>query len=305
MLAAGQQESVITEQAILKTVLYSDLFDYPLTPAEIAHFLIEVPATAESVQQHLREPRWLDGQIVRIDRFITARGRESLVSRRLDRSRTSDQLWLQARRFVRVLAALPFVRMVGITGALAMNNSAADDDIDVLLVTAARRVWLTRALSIALVYLGRALGNTLCPNYIISEDALWLDKHTLFVAHEFSQMVPVYGFDVYTRMRQVNDWIAVFLPNARQPFRSESEIRSGFVGRVVKQLGEWMLSGRLGDRLEAFEMNRKLKKFQPQLNQLDGDAILDQDHVKGHFQDYGLPVMRLYKSKLKEFKLSE
>ncbi len=305
MSSLGGSQPIVIEQAILKTVLYSDLFDYPLTSDEIAHYLIEVPADAASVCDRLRDPIWLDGQIAQVDRFITARGRESLVARRLDRRSSSDRLWKRARRFVRILAALPFVRMVGITGALAMDNSAANDDIDVMIVTAAHRVWLTRALSVALVYLGKILGDTLCPNYMISENALLLETRTLFAAHEFMQMVPLYGLDIYTRMRQLNNWIDLLLPNARSPLRSEPEVRSRLIGRTVKRISEWLLSGSIGDRLEAWEMNRKLKKFQSKLHQPDGDAILDQDHVKGHFKDYGAPVTRLYESKLREFQLGE
>ncbi len=305
MVSLGGDQHIVIEQAILKTVLYSDLFDYPLTSDEIAHYLIEVPADADSVRDRLRYPIWLDGQIARVDRFITAPGRESIVARRLDRLSSSDRLWKPARRFVLILAALPFVRMVGITGALAMDNCAVDDDIDVMIVTATRRVWLTRALSVALVYLGKIFGDTLCPNYVISENALLLETRTLFAAHEFMQMVPLYGLDVYARMRSLNNWIDSLLPNAHSPLRSEPEIQSGSFGRTVKRLGEWLLSGSIGDRLEAWEMNRKLKKFQPQLDWPDSNAILDQDHVKGHFQDYGGPVTRLYENKLKEFQLSD
>lgn len=297
-------QRLLIEQAILKTVLYSDLFDYPLTSEEIAHYLIGMPADANQVRERLNDSIWLDGQIAYVDRFITARGREALVARRLDRARASDRLWPRARRFGRVLAALPFVRMVGITGALAMDNSAASDDIDVMLVTTSHRVWLTRAFSVALVYLGKIWGDTLCPNYVISETTLSLETRTLFAAHEFTQMVPLYGLEVYARMRSVNPWLDAFLPNATAPLRSQPEIRSGVIGRAFKRISEWLLSGSIGDRLEVWEMKRKLKKFQPQLNQPDGDAILDRDHVKGHFNDYGAPVTRLYESKLKEFELS-
>jgi hypothetical protein len=211
---------------------------------------------------------------------------------------SSDRLWRRARRFVRVLRLLPFVRMIAITGALAMNNSAAGDDIDVLIVTAPDRVWLTRALAIALVYVGKLCGDTLCPNYVISERALILERHTLFVAHEFVQMVPVYGLDVYDHMHAANRWIQTMLPNAMRPLRSGSDQQPGVIGRTLKRSLEWSLSGRLGDVLEAWEMRRKIRKFQRNLGRPDGDAMLDHDHVKGHFNDYGGPVMRLYAERL-------
>ena len=39
-------EPAALERALLRTLLYSDLFDYPLTPAEAAHYLIGQPGTA-------------------------------------------------------------------------------------------------------------------------------------------------------------------------------------------------------------------------------------------------------------------
>src|SRR5512139_2012625 len=179
------------ERAILHTLLYSDLFDYPLTSAEAAHYLIGMPGTPAEVRACLAQSCWLADRVIEMNGYFALRGREALIARRLDRAAASERLWRRARRFVRVLRAVPFVRMIAITGSLAMKNSAAHDDIDVLIVTAPDRVWLTRALAIALVYAGKLCGDTLCPNYVISERALALDRRTLFVAHEFAQMAPV------------------------------------------------------------------------------------------------------------------
>lgn len=293
------------EYSILKTVLYSDLFDYPLTPDEITHYLIGVAGTIDQVCASLSAPVWLDGQLTYVDGYVMAHGREALVKRRIDRARSSDRLWRQARRFIRVLSILPFVRMIGVTGALAMDNSADGDDIDVMIVTVPDRVWLTRALAVLLVHVGKLCGDTLCPNYLISENALALEHHTLFVAHEFMQMVPVYGLNVYDRMCTANAWIEAILPNARRPLRAEPEYQLGPIGRVFKRWAERLLSGAIGDRLEAWEMRRKLRKFQSKLGRPDGDAILDRDHVKGHFDDYGGPVMRLYAERLAQHVIGE
>jgi hypothetical protein len=116
------------------------LFDYPLTPEEVAHYLIGMPSTVDEVHACLVRTRRLVDRIVELDGYLALRGREALIARRLDRGATSDRLWRRARRFVCVLRAVPFVRMIAITGALAMNNSAAGDDIDVLIVTVPDRV---------------------------------------------------------------------------------------------------------------------------------------------------------------------
>jgi len=239
-------ESDALERAILRTLLYSDLFDYPLTPVETAHYLIEQPVTVDEVRACLSRSSWLADRAIQLHGYVALRGREALIARRLDRAATSDRLWPRARRFVRVLRMLPFVRMIAITGALAMQNSAAHDDIDVLIVTAPDRVWLTRALAIALVYAGKLCGDTLCPNYVISERALALDRHTLFVAHEFTQMVPVYGLPVYDRMCDANQWIERVLPNATQSFWIQPEEAVGPIERGIDMVDRILQAVGLG-----------------------------------------------------------
>ena len=288
------------EIAVLETVLYSDLFEYALTRAEVAHYLIGVESDIEKIRACLEQPHYLNGHLKQIDGHVVARRREALVDLRRARTAPSSRLWRRARRFTRVLAAMPFVRMVAVTGALAMDNSAEGDDIDILIVARRGRVWTARLLGVMVVVAGKAFGDTLCPNYVISEDALAIETRDVFTAHEFAQMVPLHGLDVYERMRLANAWVLSYLPNARRPFRIEREIRSGPLGRAIRGIGEWVLGGRLGDALEEWEMRRKQRKFAPQVTP-ESNALLDRDHVKGHFNDYGLPVRRLFAERLAQF----
>lgn len=288
------------ETAILETVLYSDLFDYPLTTREITHYLIGAKADEKHVRFYLDAPRYINGNLQQHDGYVLTRKRDSLIARRRSRQSSSAQLWIYARRFVRVLAAMPFVRMVALTGALAMDNSARGDDIDVLIVTSHGRAWTARLFSVLLVVIGKLFGSVLCPNYVMTEDALELDQRNLFIAHEFAQMVPMYGLNSYKRMRDENPWVYEFLPNAFTPLRDEPEIRSGLLGRTFKRIGEWLLGGRWGDRLENWEMRRKQRKFAPEVTE-QSNALLDRDHVKGHFVDYGQEIMKLYEARLARY----
>lgn len=288
----------------MKTVLYSDLFDYPLTPEEIAHYLIGVETNSEEVRARLADPVWLDGQIRRVDGYITLAGREEIVRKRQARARFSNRIWRRAHLFVRLLSCVPFVRMVGVTGALSMDNSNEGDDVDVIIVTAPNRVWLVRAISLLLVYAGRLGRSTLCPNYLLSEEVLPLSRRSMYIAHEFVQMVPLYGFSVYARMRAANRWVEEVLPNARRPFHPRPERCPGMIGRSLKKLMERMLSRGLGDRLERWEMRRKLHKFQTRLSHSSG-AILTKDQVKGHFEDHGEYINRTYEIRLNQFSLAE
>ncbi len=294
-----------TERAVLRTLLYSDIFDYPLTVDEIAHYLMGIARSAADVETSLTSPVWLNGQIAKVEEYIVVRGRESLVRLRRERAHSSAQLWRRAHILGHILSCLPFVRMVAVTGALAMDNSPADDDIDLMIVAAPGRVYLARAWVILLVYAGRLFGQTLCPNYVVSENALALEPRDIYVAHEFAQMVPLYGADVYARMRAANRWIEAMLPNAAAPYRAAPEHRPGLIGRAFKHLFEWLLAGHIGDAIETWERQRKIRKFSPLLQQSGGNAIINQDQVKGHFSDHGERILRLYHQRLKEFQLTE
>ena len=292
------------ETAVLETVLYSDLFDYPLTRQELSHYLIGARADAELIAACLDAPRYLNGHVRQIGEYIVARRRERLVETRRARQATSFRLWTRARRYARILAALPYVRMVAITGSLAMDNSGPAGDIDLMIVTTRGRVWLARAEAIALHYAARLVRDALCPNYFVSEDALALEARDIYAAHEFAQMVPLFWLAVHQRMRQANEWVYAHLPNARTPLRAEAEIRIGRLARAAKRIGEWLLGGRLGDALERWEMQRKQRKFAPQITAASS-AMLDRDHMKGHFVDYGPPIRRRFAEQLAEFMVDE
>ncbi len=298
-------DTTATQRAILQTVLYSDLFDYPLSPAEIAHYLMAVPGGKSEIHACLEGSSWLDEQIARVDGFVTLRGREDLIRRRKERADCSKKLWRRARFFARILSCLPFVRMIGVTGALSMDNSDARDDVDVMIVTVSNRVWSARAMSLLIVRAGRLGRNTLCPNYLLSEDVLQLPRRSLYIAHEFVQMVPLYGLEIYERMRAANRWIEEYLPNALRPFKSVPEVRPGPVGRAVKRALERLLGGRLGDRVEEWEMRRKLRKFHDRLATSSGAAILDKDQVKGHFEDHGEQIIRAFQRRLAHYHLTD
>ncbi|MBI5670456.1 MAG: hypothetical protein HZC41_20885 [Chloroflexi bacterium] len=290
------------DAAILRTVLYADVFHFPLTPAELHHFLIyDQPVSAAVVADRLARSALLQQKLVCKQGYITCCGREDLIVRRLSRDAAALELWPLALRYGLWLSRLPFVRMVALTGALAMRNPThARDDLDYLLVTIPRRVWLARAFSILLVRLARLQGVEICPNYVLAESSLAQEQRDIFIAHEVTQMVPLYGHDLYRHLRDCNPWVGAHLANADDVFYAQAERPLGHGWRILKTLLERLLAGRVGDALEDWEYRRKLRRFAAQMRTPYSAAQLDEGRVKGHFNDHGHFVLREYAARLRE-----
>jgi hypothetical protein len=172
--------------------------------------------------------------------------------------------------------------MVAVTGALAVDN-VADGDIDYLIVTEPGRLWVCRAVIVALVRLAALRGVTLCPNYFLSERALDLEERTLFTAHEVTQMVPLAGMSTYQRLRDLNGWTHAFLPNAAGPPRQFPPNGRGTQPRTVVEAA---LRTPVGQRIEDWEMGRKIRKLGERSNG-HAEASFGPDWCKGHFGDHG------------------
>lgn len=293
------------EAAILRTVIYADLFSFPLNRCELHHYLIaDQPHSLAEIEQALNNSAFLKQVLEFPQEYIICAGRHEIIAIRAAHESASKKLWSPALRCGEWLARLPFVRMVALTGALAVRNASDnDDDLDYVLVTATRRVWLARAFAILLVRLGKTRGVVICPNYVLAVTALEQEKQDLFMAHEVAQMLPIYGIPLYEQMRARNAWVSAYLPNANQPYFTEAERLPGRGWRTLKGVAEWLLGGRLGDALEKWEYQRKLRRFADNLRTPNSAAVLDEQHVKGHFQDHGHPVMQEYEQRLRQYNL--
>lgn len=266
--------------AILRAVAFADVFDHAPTIREVRGHLTVVASVAE-VERRLADSPFLAGRLSRHDGFVVATGREPLVARRAARSEASARLWPRARRIGRLIGRLPYVRMVAVTGSLAVNAAGDDADIDLFIVVADGRLWLARALVVAIVRLAAPAGIRLCPNYLLAEAATELDEadRTYGTAREIAQMVAVAGSAAYDRFLARNAWYRELQPN-HEPARAIPDDRPGRVRRVV----EWI--GRSGpvDRVERWEMRRKVRRLRAATRSPEAryDAQRCKGHVEGH-----------------------
>ena len=287
LLASARPDAAAIERAVLRTVAYGDVFEYPLRDSEVHRYLHGVRATAEATAAALARCSTPGGALTHRNGYYTLRGRDGLVDVRRARAVHAGRLWPAAVRYGRAIAGLPFVRMVAVTGSLAWDNIDNAGDIDYLIVTEPDHLWMCRWLVAAVGRVVRLRGAVLCPNYLVSSRALLLAEPNLYGAYELVRMTPIVGRSMYRRLRFANAWAADYLPNAIEtPCAPDVQARPGHgIGnRVIarlKRLAERALRSSAGTALERYEMTYRIRKRVKQ-GLAQGEASYGFDWYKGH-----------------------
>src|SRR4030095_1030668 len=204
------------ELAVLRTVVYASLFDYPLEPAQLEASLIGVGAPAAAIERWWRESELLQAAIEYRDGLYFPAGRSDLVRTRSRREAVSRELLDRDRRILSFVANMPFVRMVALSGSLAHLNAEGSADLDLFVITAPHRVW---RVGVVTVSLAKLLGwrKRLCMNYVVSEHALAIEPRDLFSANQIIHLRPISGHAVFEHFVTSNAFVAKIYPTATLP----------------------------------------------------------------------------------------
>jgi hypothetical protein len=279
--------------SVFHTLAYADVFDYPLTVSEVYRYLPSANASFEEIVQALTDKTLFS----KIDDYYTLRGREGIVDTRQRRAEVAHRIWVKAARYGRIIASLPFVRMVAVTGSLAMNNVEDGKDIDYMIVTAPKHLWTSRALALLVTRLARLEGVSLCPNYLITTNVLALDEHSLYVAHELAQMIPLSGMEIYDEMRRLNDWMADYLPNSLMAPEMPEALKLVQRRSWIQSVFEFLSHLPFANWFEQWEMDRKIKRLSCEQSS-SSESYFSADVCKGHIDRHGENVVTALAARL-------
>jgi hypothetical protein len=286
-------------------VAYADVFDYPLRAAEVHRYLHGVSTTLELTAEALAGSSAPGNALSCCDGYYTLRGREALVEMRRRRAQYARDLWPAALKYGRLIAGLPFVRMVAVTGSLAWDNVERAADIDYLIVTEPDRLWVSRWLVAALGRLARRDGVSLCPNYMVSKRALLLAERNLYGAYELTKMIPIAGLGMHRRLRRANPWALTYLPNAVEaalPPLSHVPDAAPWPTRALVDMarrGEKTLRSPLGTVLERCEMQYRIRK-RAKLGIESGEASYGVDWYKAHTSGHRQRALAAFGDRLRD-----
>lgn len=132
------------KQAVVRTLAFFDLFDYPLTAYEIWQELRKQWPPAE-VYLFLERTAAAAGTFLeQKNGFYFLRGRAAITAIRQQRHNYGTRKLQIACRFARLFSVLSCVKLVALANSLGQNNLRDGSDIDFFIISSPRRVWLTR-----------------------------------------------------------------------------------------------------------------------------------------------------------------
>lgn len=230
------------EGAIARSVLYAALFDYPLTLAQLRRTLIGSTQTPSQILATLRTSVALGEIVAQADGYFFPTGRRDLIDVRRSRESRSRGFLESHALLLRTIAALPYVRMLALSGSVAHLNLEQGGDLDIFLVTRGRRVWST---TVIVVLLAKLLGRrrTLCANFVVADSALHFAQADLFTANQIVGLKTVTGTDVFQTIVRLNPFVRAFYPNFHGADSSPLHIRHGAAMRLLRRSAEIVLWG--------------------------------------------------------------
>jgi hypothetical protein len=248
------------ELAVLRSVVYASLFDYPLAPAQLEASLIGERADAATIERWWRESDLLQASIEYRDGLYFPAGRSDLVSTRARREALSRELLDRDRRILSLVSNMPFVRMVALSGSLAHLNAEGSADLDLFVITAPHRVW---GVTLATLVVSKMLGwrKHVCMNYVVSEHAMAIEPADLFSANQIIHLRPIVGHHVFQRFVQKNSFVRNFYPNFELPDTGHQPSKLRVVERALS-IGVAQLFERLARTLYAWHLRRRAAGWQ-------------------------------------------
>lgn len=249
------------------SVIYHNIFDYPLNFSDLIKW-----SSDKSLDNYSMEKI----NIAHKNGFYFLEGREGLIYKRLLRKRISAKKIKIAKKAVRFLSFITGIKMMALTGSLAMENSSEESDIDLMIVTKNGFLWTTRALTYLMIGLfgirirrpnDSNQKDKLCLNiWLDGNDLIWPKKdRNLYTAHEIAQTVPLVNKNnTYEKFIYQNRWILDFWPNAVRINKKYDTKNKELHFSVVEKLAYWFQQNHMKSKVTREVVTPTRAVFHPQ-----------------------------------------
>ncbi len=302
------------QSAKIKTLVWFDVFDWPLTALEIKKY---TPNKNLS-----KPPENTSDAIENLNGFYFLKGRKEIVKKRILRQKIAIQKIKIAKFAAEILSFVPFVRMVAVCNDLAYFNAPEDSDIDFFVVVKSGRMWTARFLATFIIFvLGlwrhrKKIKDRICLSFFIADDNLNLKEiayeNDIYLKFWILQILPLFDRNdtprqskhgtgqAYQKFLKENFWVMDEFPNFFPNFPVQKiKIKQ----KLIQIVFEKILNGWLGNFLEKILKNFQLKimgKKKP--FQKEKDVIISDKILKFHENDRRKYFRNIFNQRLTEIR---
>jgi len=292
------------KKSVLQTLAYFDIFDCPLTSEELYHFLWQPDVESKYTEfvnqlQQLEHFEHLQHQ----KGFYFLQGREKIVGGRQKRVKFVEEKMKIARRGIKKLRWLPFVRSVFVCNTVASAGVTEESDVDVFIIVRKGRLWLTRLLVTLILSLFRLrrnkikVKNKICLSFYTVDNCLNLkdvaiEGNDIYLMYWLAQLIPVYDPDnLLNNIQKENEWVKEYISSAFEPYDIlyRWEVVDSKSSRGVKIFFEEMWSGGYGNMLnkqaKSVQLSKMKKNLESVQNEKDTRVVISDERLKFHEND--------------------
>ncbi len=233
------------EKDILHTLMYYDIFSYPLTKEEL-RLCSKLTDTNEAILQENLHNLQKNAHIAHEKGFYSLQKAPHWIEKRLQNNERATQMLPKAHRISQFIGSFPYIRAVFLSGSISKNVLAEDGDIDYFILTQPQRLWFARTLLILFrkIFLLNS-HKYFCVNYFLDTENMEIEDKNLFTATELSYLIPTYGREYYAPLMTKNVWYKGFFPhfplrNAESvPFSHKNWLKRGLEYIFDTRIGDW------------------------------------------------------------------
>lgn len=330
----------LLEKSILATIAYYDVLEYPLTGFEIfkylinpSHIIAQSDLKRDLTLEPLIQPVFMDVLKSLNNKSLTdfieekngfyclKKSKKSgekyidkLIEIRIERQKISDQKWKKAKKIIRKLQAVPYVKIIAVSGSLALDNAKKQSDIDLLIITKHKRIWTVRFFITFLTQImgkrrhGKKTADRICLNHYITDKSLKIDFPSLYNAQTYAHLIPVLEKGIYNEFQKANQWIKNYLAfYPKQENFNQRVIKQSKFLKTIARFQETILNTFLGSILEKILsfFQKAIIRYHSSSAKKQGRVIADEFQLEFHPASPEVKILERYnKNMLKlEFKI--
>ncbi|MFA6105771.1 MAG: hypothetical protein WC725_04245 [Patescibacteria group bacterium] len=299
------------ETAIIKTLSYFDVFNFPLTKEELLNYLWQGHEQNEVEVNTALQALVSAGKVGGVGSYYFLPGREDIIVKRNLAVAHTEKKLRRAQFAIKLISGIPFLKAVFVCNSVAAETASAESDIDFFIVSAEGRLWLVRFFSnLILRVLGLRTGklhsaNRVCLSFFVGEKHLDLTglricEEDIYLVYWLRQLYPLYDpKNFLIKIWRANGWAKDYLK-----LPSASAVKNEKPDQF-KIIIERALQGKTGDGYEKILKKIQWSKLRPELKKLaeenGKEVVINEGVLKFHETDARMRIRETWLKNIQKY----